>query len=213
MVLIPNFIAEVRRQAPMVELRIQPIGESLGEDLQSGRVDLAIGSFGRSVERFGRENLFSETTVWAMRADHPAASGDPLKLETLANLSHVIMATAEHGRAIDGRVSGGGLERRVIWDDGGAFDAAFGGRNWRRKVGLTVQDPQVALAVVSRTDMVALAPRRLAMAVAKPFGLKLFDPPYPSPPLLMEALWRREAGESAPLDWLRACLRAASAAV
>jgi DNA-binding transcriptional LysR family regulator len=210
-VLVPAFIARVRQEAPLAQVRFQSIGETLGDDLQSGRVDLAIGSFGRSAERFGREALFSETTVWAMRAGHPAAQADRLSLKTLAALPQVITASAEHGRAVDGRVSGGGLERRVIWDDGGALETALSGRDWRWNIGLTVQDAQVALAVVSRTDMVALAPRRLATTFAEPYGLKLFEPPYENAPTLLEALWRRDLSESAPLDWLRGCLRAVAA--
>lgn len=212
-VLVPSFIARVRREAPFVELRLQTIAETLGDDLQSGRVDLAIGSFGRSAERFEREVLLRETTVWALRAGNPAAKDDRLRPETLAGLPHVIMAMADQGRTVDGRVSGGGLERRVIWDDAGALETALADRNWRRTIGLTVQDAQTALAVVSQTDMAALAPRRLANLFAEPYGLKLFEPPYVSTPILVEALWRRDLVESAPLDWLRSCLRTAAAGV
>jgi DNA-binding transcriptional LysR family regulator len=212
-ILMPGFIARVRREAPLADIRLQPVRESLGDDLQSGRVDLAIGSFGRSAERFGREVLFSETTVWAIRAGHPAATGERLNLTALAGLSHVLMASSEQSQAVDGRVTGGGLERRVIWDDGGALEGALGGRNWRRNIGLTVHDAQIALAAVGQTDMVTMAPRRLAIAVADIYGLRLFDPPYVTAPVLIEALWRRDPSESAPLDWLRGCLRAAAAEV
>jgi DNA-binding transcriptional LysR family regulator len=212
-VLAPSFVAHVRREAPFAELRLQAITSALGDDLQSGRVDLAIGSFGRAAERFERETLFTETTVWALRAGHPAARGDRLTLETLASLPQVILATVDHARTVDGRIAGGGLERRVIWDDAGALENALIGRNWRRNVGLTVQDSQTALAVAGQTDMAALAPRRLANVFAAPYKLRLFDPPYVAAPAPLEALWRRDIGESAPLDWLRGCLRAAAASI
>jgi DNA-binding transcriptional LysR family regulator len=210
-VLIPALVARVRREAPFAQLRLHAGGESLGEDLQSGRVDLAVGSFGRSAESFERETLFTETTVWALRADHPCARTDALSLETLAGLPHVILATAEQGHAVDGRVFGGGLERHVIWDDRSAIEEAMAGRGWRRDIGLTVQDPHVALAVASRTDMAALTPRRLAEIFAEPYGLKLFAPPYQSDPVAVEALWRRDLSDSAAMDWLRGCLRVAAA--
>lgn len=212
-VLAPSFIARVRREAPFAELKLQAITGALGDDLHSGRVDLAIGSFGLTAERFERETLFSETMVWALRAGHPAARGERLSLKTLASLPQVILSTTEPGRIWDGQVSSGGLERRVIWDDAGALEAALAGQSWRRNIGLTVQDSQTALAVASQTDMAALSPRRLANVFAEPYGLRLFDPPYVAAPVLVESLWRRDIGESAPLNWLRGCLRAAAAAV
>jgi DNA-binding transcriptional LysR family regulator len=209
-VLMPLVAAQVRGEAPAVELRLQSAGATLAEDLHSGRVDLAIGNFGRVGPGFEREALFTEATVWAMRADHPAARSGRLGLAALAKLAHVIMATAEENYAIDGRVSAGGLERRVIWDDRGAFDEALASKGWRRTIGLTVQDAQSALAIVSRTDMAALVPQRLAVAFAGQYGLALFDPPYASAPISIEALWRRDSSPSPSLQWFRRCLRAAA---
>jgi DNA-binding transcriptional LysR family regulator len=84
-------------------------------------------------------------------------------------------------------------------------------KGWRRTIGLTVQDAQSALAIVSRTDMAALVPRRLAVAFAAQYGLVLFDPPYVSSPIAIEALWRRDLSPSPPLQWLMRCLRTAAA--
>ena len=210
-VLMPGVVSRLRSAAPAAELRLVMLGPTLGDDLLSGRVELAIGSFGRAAERFAREALFSESMVWALRADHPAARSERLELETLANLAHVILASAEQVQTVEGRLYEGGLERRVIWDDGGAFEGALAGRGWRRTIGLTVQDAQSALAIVSGSDMAALAPARLARSLAGQSGLKLFDPPYASAPIVIEALGRRDLTESPPLSWLRAQLRAAAA--
>jgi DNA-binding transcriptional LysR family regulator len=209
-VLMPEVLNLIRAEAPAAELRVHAIDGSLGEDLESGRTDLAIGSFGRASPRFDREVLFRETAVWAMSARHPAAASDVMSLETLAELPQVLIAGPQD-RAIDGRIVEGGLERWVIWDDRGALDEALAGIGRSKSVALTVQDAQSALAVVSRTDMAALAPRRLASAFAQQYGLKLFEPPYRSPVVHLEALWRRGLGPSPAVDWLRGRLRSAAA--
>ena len=73
-----------------------------------------------------------------------------------------------------------------------------------RAIVMSVQDAHSALAIVSRTDMIAMAPRRLATAFAQRYGLKLFEPPYGSPVIAIEAFWRRDpGGPSAVIDWLR----------
>ena len=205
-VLMPQVAAALRQAAPGVELRLQTPGESLGDDLQTGRVDIAIGGFGRADARFDRETLFFETTVWVMRADHPAAA-DQQTVQSLAGIPHVIVATAEEDRAVEGRVSEGGVERRVILDDRGAFEEALAVSGGRRTIGLTVQDTHSALAIVSQSDMAALVPRRMARTFAAQYGLKLFEPPYASEPIAMEALWRRDLSDSPSLGWLRERLR------
>lgn len=209
--LMPGVMRRIRREAPAAEVRLRPIDDALGDDLQAGRTDLAIGAFGQGARSFGRESLFSETSVWVMRADHPAARENRLTLRALAAIPHVILASAREEQAVDGQVSGGGLERRVIWDDGGALDGALAREGLSRTIGLTVQDAQSALAIVRDTDMVALAPRRMAAAFAQAYGLVVFEPPYVSEPIQIEILWRRDLSESRPLEWLKACLRASAA--
>jgi DNA-binding transcriptional LysR family regulator len=210
-VLMPGVVGRLRAEAPSAELRLLRLGPTLADDLLSARIDLAVGGFGRSGDRFARETLFTERMVWALRADHPAANRPNLAFATLVELTHVMIASGEPGQAGEGRTHENGLDRRVIWDDGDALDAAMAAAGRRRMIGLTVQDAQSALAIVSRSDMVANAPRRLARSLAGQYGLKLFDPPYESPMTLIDAIWRRDAAESPPLDWFRSKLRAAAA--
>jgi DNA-binding transcriptional LysR family regulator len=186
-------------------------GATLGEDLMSGRVDLAIGSFGRATPAYAREALFSESMVWAVRNDHPAARAGALTLVDIATTPQVIMVSSEEDAAVDGRVTESGLERRVFWDDRGEVDEVLARAGLRRTVALRVQDAHSALAIVSRCDMIAITPRRLSTTLAGHYDLKLFEAPYPSPPTPIEALWRREVGDAPAMAWLRGCLRAAAA--
>jgi DNA-binding transcriptional LysR family regulator len=209
-ILMPEAIALIHAEAPGADVRIHPITERLSEDLSSGRVDLAIGGFGRAASRFARESLFGDTAVWALRADHPAAAASGLTLETLAGLPQVLIATGDD-RAVDGRTLEGGIERWAIWDGHGALDDVLAAQGRLRVIGLTVPDAASALAIVSRTDMVALVPDRVATALARQYDLRLFIPPYPSPPLQVEMLWRRNLGPAPALDWLKERLREAAA--
>ena len=209
-VLMPEVMSLIRAEASAAELRLHGVDESVGDDLESGRTDIAIGGFGRASPRFDREVLFSETGVWAVSARHPAAAAEHLSLKALADLPQVIMAVGQD-RAIDGRITDGGLERWVIWDERGALEEALAKIGRSRTIAMTAQDPLSALAIVSRTDMAALVPRRLATAAAQQYDLKLFDPPYRSPSIDIEALWRRDLGPSPALDWLRSRLREAAA--
>jgi DNA-binding transcriptional LysR family regulator len=206
-VLMPGFIASLRALAPNAELGIRPSNMGVTEALLAGRVDLAIGSFRRVPEPFVYEPLFQETRVWVLSADHPAAR-DELTLERLASLSHLIIsATGEDEHAINGYVTDHGLERLVTRSEVGLLQAALAARGLRRVIGLTTPHFLAALAVVSQSDMAAPLPRRLAAAFAERFRLRLFEPPYASPPFEIMALWHRDHGAEPAIVWLRTVLR------
>jgi DNA-binding transcriptional LysR family regulator len=210
-VLIPGFTARVRALAPNAELRIRPSNMGVAEALLAGRVDLAIGSFRRVPEPFAYQRLFQETRVWVLSADHPAARAE-LTLEGLTSLSHLIIsATGEDEHAINGYVSDHGLERLVTRSEVGLLQGALAARGLRRVIGLTTPHYLAALAVVSQSDMAAPLPRRLAAAFADQYRLKLFEPPYPSPPFDIMALWHRDHGDEPAIAWLRGVLREAAA--
>jgi DNA-binding transcriptional LysR family regulator len=208
--IVPGLTARLRDRAPGASLRVVPSHVGVAEALQTGRVDLGIGSFAHIPDRFASEDLFQETLVWVLSADHPAAR-EPMTLERLAELPHLIIAlTGEDPRAVDGVVSDHGLEWRLIRDDAGAFQGALSSRGLRRRIGLTVPHVLAAPRIVARTDMAALIPRRLAVAYAERYRLRLFDPPYPSPPHAVTAVWDGGHGEQAPIAWFRRLLREAA---
>jgi DNA-binding transcriptional LysR family regulator len=212
-VLMPRFLARVRALAPNAELRIRPSNMGVTEAVLAGRVDLAIGSFRRVPDPFLCEPLFQETRVWVLSADHPAARGE-LSLERLASLPHVIIsATGEDEQAVNGYVVDHGLERLVTRSEVGLLQGALAASGLRRVIGLTTPHFPAALAVVSQSDMAAPLPRRLAAAFADQYRLKLFEPPYASPPFDIMALWHRDHGTEPAIAWLRGVVRGVADAI
>ena len=206
-VLIPALVARLREAAPLAEIRIRPSNMGVAEALVAGRADLAIGSFRRVPEWFACEPLFKETRVWVVSDHHPAASQE-LTLERLAALPHLIItAIGEDEQAVAGYVVDHGLERLVTRSEIGLLQGALAARGLTRAVGLTTPHFLAALAVVSHSDMTAPLPRRLAAAFAGTYRLKLFEPPYASPPFEIMALTHREHGNEPAILWLRDMVR------
>jgi DNA-binding transcriptional LysR family regulator len=206
-IMVPLLVARMREAAPHAEIRIRPSNMGVTEALLAGRADLAIGSFRRVPEWFVCEPLFEETRVWVVSGDHPAAWRE-LTLERLAELPHLIIsATGEDENAVAGYVVDHGLERLVMRSEVGLLQGALAAHGLRRVVGLTTPHFPAALAVVSRSDMAAPLPRRLASAFAGTYRLKLFEPPYPSPPFKIMALSHREHGNEPAIRWLLAIIR------
>jgi DNA-binding transcriptional LysR family regulator len=212
-VLVPGIIARLRAEAPSAGLRILPSNMGVAESLRSGRADLAIGSFRRVPEWFAIEPIMRETRVWVVSADNPVAN-EPLTLERLAALPHLVfVATGEDENAVDGYVVDSGLERLVTRNDIGALQGALAARGLQRSITATTPSLLSALAAVSQSDLAALMPRRLATVFTGPYRLKLFEPPYPSPPVEIMALWHRDYGEQAAVIWLRRIVREVAASV
>jgi DNA-binding transcriptional LysR family regulator len=185
----------------------------VAEALLAGRADLAIGSFRRVPEWFVCERLFEETRVWVLSERHPAAWQD-LTLERLAALPHLIIsAIGEDEQAVAGYVVDHGLERLVTRSEVGLLQGALAARGLTRAVGLMTPHFLAALAIVSHSDMAAPLPRRLAAAFAGTYRLKLFEPPYASPPFEIMALSHREHGSEPAISWLRDILRQVAAAL
>ena len=207
-VLGPALLDLQQASAPGAEVRITPMSSGLVDALDSGRLDLALGSFGRTPVSYAKALLFEDEFVWVMRQ---GAAEAPLTLERLAAASHVMVAAVDDPETGRETVIDQGLERRVMLGGGDAFHSALAARGLRRTVGVSVPDGHSALWMVARSDMAALAPRRLAAAYAEPLGLAIFTPPHPSPPLEVHMVWRKDR-DSPAAAWLRDLLRTSAAA-
>jgi DNA-binding transcriptional LysR family regulator len=198
-VLAPELAARLRQRARNVELRLMSFGWEAIESLEIGRADAAVGAFDGAAERFGYRRLFTETMVWVVRAGHPLArSGAPLTLDALSEVEHVAMEypKLEIAPAEDRR-----LRRRTALGDGGVFDRELMLRGLTRRIGVVAPDSYTALAIVSRTDMAALAPRRLAERAAQRGLLHLLEPPYESPPVELGVLHMRDRASDPAQVW------------
>ena len=206
-VIMPAFIARLRKEAPHASLVVLPSNAGVAETLRSGRTDLAIGSFRRYPDWFESEALLREDRVWVLSADNPASRG-ALTLASLAELPHlVIAATGEDERAVEGYVVDHGVERLVMRSDAGVLQGALAARGLRREIAVSTPHFLAALAAVSRSDIAALLPRRLAAPLLDCYNLVLFEPPYESPVFEVMSLWHRENGDQPAIAWLRSLLR------
>jgi DNA-binding transcriptional LysR family regulator len=205
-VLVPVVVAELQATAPNVLLRIGDNPPDLVEQLDSGRIDFVIGGIDQAPERFAREKLIQEELAWVVRAGHPLASA-AATLDDLVSTPHVVVAGR---REAAGRTA---ISQRSSWEDMGAFESELAKRGLSRKVGVVVPDTFSAMAVVVRSEMAALIPRRLALLSSQSGRLALIEPPYESPPVDVSLLYRRDRLAEPPLTWMHRLLTEAAARI
>ncbi len=207
-ILLPLVLSRLRAEAPRIQLHVRGPDPALGEALETGRLDLALGVFGRVSELFARETLFDERLVWVVRKDHPAAR-EPLSAKAVEKLPLVLLSTATNERPGGDRASRL-IEPRVMWDELSSDQTPLG-RGARARIRVVVDNSHSALAIVATSDMACLAPRRLAMSRASALGLVLIDTAGErASGAAFEALWRADQSSHPALSWLRDIFRQAA---
>jgi DNA-binding transcriptional LysR family regulator len=204
-ILIPPLVARMAERAPKAELVVAHAAADLLEQLDSRRADFVLGAAAAGPERLARETLLTESLTWVVRAEHDLAQG-PVTLEALVAAPHVVIGRDRPGFGELGPIEGP-LTMRASWEDFGAFEAELVSRGLTRRIGVVVPDTYSALAVVRRSDMAALIPRRLAMLSVQMGLLRLIEPPYRSPPVDMSMIYLRDRLAEPAMAWMRDQLR------
>jgi len=151
-------------------------------------------------DTFAHELLLGESLAWIVRAGHPLADG-PVSFADLARTPHVMVASRRPPFVQSpGR---GALTMRSTYEDSGTFESELAKRGLTRNIGVTVPDTYAALAVVARSDMASLIPRRLALLSAQSGRLQLIEPPYESPTLEVTMVYRRDRLADPAIAWMR----------
>ncbi|MBU6489200.1 MAG: LysR family transcriptional regulator [Burkholderiales bacterium] len=182
---MPTLIARFREAAPQARLEIDSLNPTLDHcaALDAGELDLVLGNWPKPDARFARSDLFSDTVVCLMRADHPLAQA-PLTPDAYFAAAHLAPTPYSGARrnAIEIGLARAGLARRVV--------------TTLPYFGLV---PQVLL----RSDLIFTTTRRFAMHYARVLPLAVRDAPIPFPRIKCYQLWHPQPDRPHDVAWLR----------
>lgn len=201
-VLMPELVIDFAQAAPHSRMDITMLYSNVVDDLDSGVLDVALGNFRRTPRRLIAEDLLRDDYVWVLRRNHPYA-GRKMTLKLLREIPHVDLAIGGTvANAIDSYDVRQGLERLVNQNSMGATESAFAAAGLERDVPYSAPGADAGMAIVARTDATCLVPRRIADARAAGLELEQFEPPYPSPPLVVQMLYHADFAERPAVAWL-----------
>lgn len=182
-VMVP-FIAALKVQAPRVRVRVVPVEpDRLTAQLEQGNLDLALLTPATTPDDLHSRALFDERYVCMMHADHPDA-GQPLTLDRFCSLEHVLVSYA--GESFHG-----------VTDD------ALASVGRQRRVGLSVSSFLVLPEVLAMSEMIAVAPSR--MAEHRP-DMFVCDAPLAIPGFTKSMAWHGRTHRNPAQAWLRGLL-------
>ncbi|TAM55231.1 MAG: LysR family transcriptional regulator [Paraburkholderia sp.] len=182
---MPTLIARFREAAPHARLEIDSLNPTLDHSaaLDAGELDLVLGNWPKPDARFARSDLFSDTVVCLMRADHPLAQA-PLTPDAYFAAAHLAPTPYSGARrnAIEIGLARAGAARRVV--------------TTLPYFGLV---PQVLL----RSDLIFTTTRRFATHYARVLPLAVRDAPIPFPRIKCYLLWHPQPDRPHDVAWLR----------
>jgi DNA-binding transcriptional LysR family regulator len=180
---MPALIERCRALAPHVQLSsVRAGGLALKEELESGRVDLAIGPFDNISEALYQRLLFRQPYVSMFRKTHPLARGKVTLARFVAAEHLLVDATDSPYDRINQLLGQAGI-----------------GNTTRFRVPHFTAVPYI----VSASELVVTVPQKLAERAGAPFGLKWIVPPLALPELQTKLFWHRRYQQDPGSQWLR----------
>jgi DNA-binding transcriptional LysR family regulator len=183
-VFLPALVDRLRREAPGISLNtVRNSATNLRDDMEAGKVDLAIGPLPQLKAGFFQRRLFRQRYVCLFRKGHPIER-KRLLLADFKAAEHlaVVSAGTGHGK-VDELIRRAGIERTVR---------------------LTIPHFVSVGHILQRTDLVATVTERLADSLTEPFGLTHRPHPVELPEIAINVFWHAKVHRSPAHQWLRA---------
>lgn len=189
-VFLPRLLRAVAERAPALTLATRrPSAGRLREDMESGRVDLAVGHLPQLDAGFHQRSLFMQRHVCLMRSGHPLDPSGTRRRITRAEFlaaDHVAVESAGTGNAQIEAL----LERAGV----------------KRQVRLTVPHFVAVGYIVAASDLLATVTEKLAERCALPFSLRALPHPISLPEIPIQLRWHERAHRDPAQRWLRALM-------
>jgi DNA-binding transcriptional LysR family regulator len=182
-VFLPALLERLRQEAPGVTLStVRNRAVNLREEMESGKVDLAIGPLPDLKAGFFQRRLFLQRYVCLFRKGHKL-DRKRLTLADFTAAEHLMVMSAGtgHGR-VDELLRKAGIERNVR---------------------LTVPHYVSLGHILRHMDLVATVTERLAQSLVQPFELSFRPHPVDLPEVAINVFWHAKVHRSPLHQWLR----------
>lgn len=180
--LLARYSVTLRAEAPMIRIAWRALDlMALTTQLERGEVDLALAMPESAPVGMRQRRLCDEEYVVVARQGHPSIRGS-LDLDLFCALDHVVVSP-----------KGGGFA--------GPTDAALEAFGRRRNVVLSTPGFLIVPEIVSRSDMIALIPRRIADGWSE--RVQLLEPPLHIPGFAIASIWHERTTNHPAQIWLR----------
>jgi DNA-binding transcriptional LysR family regulator len=183
----PPLMDLLSRAAPGVTIStLRNTAVNLRDEMEAGRVDLAIGLLPQLKTGIFQRRLFLQRYVCLFAKEHPLARKRSLSLKEFCGAEHVLVKAVGTGH--------------------GKADDVIAAQGIARHVRLTVPHFVAVGHILRSTRMIATVPERLAQSIAEPFGLVWRPHPVALPEVAINMVWHAKFQRDPANQWLRGIL-------
>lgn len=183
---LPSLMGAVATAAPDIRIStVRNTGASLKDDMEAGRVDLAVGLLPQLQAGFFQQRLFRQRYVCLFRRGHPAAQ-QPMTIDRFQALEHVVVVSAGTGH--------------------GEVDALLDRAGIRRRIRMVVPHFIAVGHILQNTDLIATVPERFAECCTAPFDLIAVPHPATLAEIPINLFWHARYHRDPANRWLRQIL-------
>ena len=203
-ILLTKLSSHISMLAPSIDLVIRPSTRlDLAEQIDVGRIDLAIGIFAEIPARFQSSPVWTQQDMVLMRKGHPLRKRDP-SVEELGNFPLVTVSVGglEEG-AVSGYIVERGLARQSELFDRQALEDALRAVGKKPRYGVTLPHSLIVADLLMSSDMIAIVPSPLVTPLTAGGRLLAKALPYIAPTTTLRALWHRRFEHDPAHLWLR----------
>ncbi|UZE94783.1 LysR family transcriptional regulator [Alkalimarinus alittae] len=191
--LIPSVLNVVRQRAANVTLDILTPSDVSFEDVEQGRVDMAINRFDTLPQSFHQKTIWTDTFSCLMNADNEIANN--FTLENYLEASHIWVSKTGFGVGV-------GMNpkdvQRLGW-----VDEALNEIGYKRNISVFTRHYQVAMLLAQQHDLIATLPSKAAGITNDSAKLVTKEPPFPIPAFDLKMAWSPLLHHNAGHQWLR----------
>jgi DNA-binding transcriptional LysR family regulator len=182
-VFLPKLLQRLSQAAPGVRLStLRNTGINLREEMEAGKVSLAIGYLPQLKSGFFQRRLFHQRYVCLFRKGHRLEKRAPAMTE-FASAEHLVIVSSGTGHGkVDELMEREGIERIIR---------------------LTIPHYVGVGHILSGSNLVATVPEQLAIELSEPFGLVYRPHPVMLPPISINMFWHAKMHRAPANRWLR----------
>lgn len=182
-ILIPHLMLRLQKEAPKVRLLLANVDRyRVLDDLDAGRIDLAIGIFEQGQTHHKRRLLYP-TNYLCLFNQELVGIEPPISLEDYVRLPHMLTS--------------------LIESQHGPVDVALEKLGLKRHIALTSPRFSATPFILKRAPLIATMHARLARLFSRKLGLAISPAPVELPDVRISMLWHSSNDNAPAQKWLR----------
>ncbi|MDB6061726.1 MAG: LysR family transcriptional regulator [Verrucomicrobiaceae bacterium] len=191
--LLPRLLDIIRTSAPGIALDILTPSDVTFQDLEKGKIDMAINRFDHLPKSLHHSTLWRDNFSCLISADNPALAN--FTLETYLEAPHIWVSKTGMG-------IGTGMTPRDTLKLGWV-DEALADIGKQRRFRIFTRHYQVAALLAQQPDLIATLPTKSALLHTADPRLAIRRPPFPIVPIELKMAWSALLQHNHAHIWLR----------